>query len=32
VARCSCERCCVRLTGVVKSNSNGIEVWRGSRY
>jgi hypothetical protein len=32
VARCSCERCCARLAGAVKSNSSGIEVWRGSRY
>ena len=25
-----CERSCAHLTGVVKSNSSGIEVWRGS--
>jgi hypothetical protein len=32
VVQCSCERCCARLAGAVKSNSSGIEVWRGSRY
>jgi hypothetical protein len=32
VARCSCERCCACLAGKVKSNSSGIEVWRGSMY
>jgi hypothetical protein len=32
VAQCSCERCCARLIRAVKSNSSGIEVWRGSRY
>src|SRR6185503_5211830 len=25
-----CERSCAHLTGVVKSNSSGIEVWSGS--
>jgi hypothetical protein len=25
-----CERCCAHLTGAVKSNSSGIEVWSGS--
>jgi hypothetical protein len=29
VARCSCETCCAHLAGAVKSNSSGIEVWRG---
>jgi hypothetical protein len=32
VARYSYERCCARPLRVVKSNSSGIEVWRGSRY
>jgi hypothetical protein len=32
VARCSCERCCARITGAVKSNSSGIKISRGSRY
>jgi hypothetical protein len=25
-----CERYCAHLTGAVKSNSSGIEVWSGS--
>ena len=25
-----CEGCCAHLTGAVKSNSSGIEVWSGS--
>jgi hypothetical protein len=25
-----CERSCAHLTGAVKSNSSGIEVWSGS--
>ena len=25
-----CDRSCAHLTGVVKSNSSGIEVWSGS--
>jgi hypothetical protein len=29
VVWCSFKRCCARLTGAVKSNSSGIEVWRG---
>ena len=28
--RFRCERSCAHLTGVVKSNSSGIEVWSGS--
>jgi hypothetical protein len=32
VAWCSYKRCCACLAGAVKSNSSGIEVWRGSRY
>jgi hypothetical protein len=32
VAYYSCERCCAHLTGAIKSNSSGIEVWRSSRY
>jgi hypothetical protein len=32
VIRCSCERCYAHLIGAVKSNSSGIEIWRGLRY
>ena len=28
--RFDCERFCAHLTGVVKSNSSGMEVWNGS--